>query len=139
VEKDIDSAVHIAAKNADARLARSLRQEMATRGHLNACCMLALNLELNSEAEKILEKDSNALSTICQLQNKWQDAFLMADKIQIKSAYYNYAKHLEDEGKITEAIKFYEMSGNFLEVRIHFISISFNILIKPTLGSTDAL
>lgn len=100
----------------DARLARSLN-DMASEGQSVASALLALNLGLNEEAEKMLEHDSRALSKIFQLQNKWNDAFLTADKIQIKSVYYNYARHLEEESKITEAIKFYEMSGNVLEVR----------------------
>lgn len=99
----------------DARLARSLN-DTASEGQSMASALLALNLGLSEEAEKMLEHDSKALSKILQLQNKWNDAFLAADKIQIKSVYYNYARHLEEESKITEAIKFYEMSGNVSQV-----------------------
>lgn len=115
-QSDIDSAIYCAAKMGEARLVRSLKYEMATRGQLAACALLALNLGLPEEAEKILETDPNGQSKICQLQNKWNKAFLSAGKMQIKSAYYNYARFLEEESKVTDAIKFYEMSGNALEV-----------------------
>ena len=112
---DIESAIYCAAKNGDARLVRALRHEMSVKGkHVDA--LLAINLNLTVEGERLLKDDPNELSRLYQLQNEWNDAFYHADKIQIKSSHYDYARHLEGEHKINEAIKYYELSGNVLEI-----------------------
>lgn len=117
-ESDIESGIFCVSKSENPGLVRYLKKEIKFCGKSTALSLLAMNLGLIEEAEHLL-KSSGDIGRLCkfyQLQNRWSDAFTNADKIKIKSAYYDYAKHLESNNKILEAIKYYEMSNNIMEI-----------------------
>lgn len=63
------------------------------------------------EEAKVLLTSLNGftlINRILQTQNKWSDAFEIAekyDRINLKNTYYNYAKYLESVGAIEAAIE----------------------------------
>lgn len=79
-----------------------------------ALAILAMNLDLHSEAEELFQECGNnlALSSYYQSRNEWQKALDCVDKLNYKNVCYKYAKHLEiEENNLREAIKYYELSG----------------------------
>ncbi len=113
--RDINMGIYCVSKLQNARVVRDVKQELAESGDKDiACALLAMNLGLHNEAEDILKSCNNELklSKYYQDRNEWQKAIQCVDKVNQKTVYYNYAKHLEhDENHMTEAIKYYEMSG----------------------------
>lgn len=117
-ENDIQTAIFCVSKSGNASLVRSLKREYEQYGDVATSPLLALNLGLVDEAESMY-RGSGQVGHLCQLyqlQNKWDKAFESADKIKLKSLYYEYAKQLESESKVVEAMKYYEMSNNVMEI-----------------------
>ena len=112
--RDINMGLYCVSKLQNARVVRDVKQEMAESGEDIACALLAMNLGLHNEAEEILKESKNPLklSKYYQNRNEWQKAIDCVDRVNQKTVYYNYAKHLEqEESNVTEAIKYYEMSA----------------------------
>ncbi|XP_012255289.2 intraflagellar transport protein 140 homolog [Athalia rosae] len=94
--------------------ARALREAMQDDNlNLDAKCgILAVQLGLYDDAERLF-REANRLDLLCSMleaRNKFPQAIEMAakeNKIREKTSCYNYAKTLEQEGKITEAIEMY--------------------------------
>lgn len=110
--RDVEMGLHCVSKMRLARITRDVKQEMSTGSSQTALAVLAINLNLISEAEEILKQanDRTALSNFYQLTNRWDEAIESADRLNLKTVYYNFAKHLESEGSVDEAIKYYELS-----------------------------
>ncbi|XP_046604167.1 intraflagellar transport protein 140 homolog [Neodiprion virginianus] len=97
-----------------ARGARALREAMQDDDlNLDAKCgILAVQLGLYEDAERLF-RDANRLDLLCSMleaRNKYEESIDLAikeNKIREKTSYYNYAKTLEQEGKISEAIEMY--------------------------------
>ncbi|CAG2158032.1 unnamed protein product [Oppiella nova] len=112
--RDINMGLYCVSRLQNARIVRDVKQELSESGSDIACALLAMNLGLHSEAEEILKSSDNPLklSKYYQNRNEWQKAIKCVDRVNQKTVYYNYAKHLEhNESNIREAIKYYEMSG----------------------------
>lgn len=77
---------------------------------------LAVQLGMIPEAEA-LYRECGRLDLLNQLYQdcgRWSDALELArsqDRVNLRSTYYNYAKHLESLGNEAEAISNYELSG----------------------------
>ena len=112
--RDIDMGLYCASRLQNARVVRDVKQELSESGTDVACALLAMNLDLHAEAEAILQESGNKLklSEYYQNRNEWQKAIECVDRLNQKTVYYNYAKHLEqNESNIAEAIKYYEKSS----------------------------
>ncbi|XP_054168671.1 intraflagellar transport protein 140 homolog [Oppia nitens] len=112
--RDIDMGLYCISKLQNARVVRDVRQELQESGREVACALLAMNLGLHLDAEEILKECNNPLklAKYYQNRNEWQKAIKSVDRVNQKTVYYNYAKHLEqNESNIKEAIKYYELSG----------------------------
>lgn len=114
-KRDVDSFLYCITKMKMARVARDVKNELARSKDGPACALAvaALTLNMLSEGEDILKEsgDTNDLSRFYQQINQWNKAMEFADGLNVKNVYYNYAKHLESNGEIEEAIKFYEKSN----------------------------
>lgn len=112
--KDIEMGLYCASRLQNARVVRDVKRELAESGPDVACALLAMNLGLDAEAEALLRQSGNQLklSEYYQNRNQWQKAIECVDRLNQKTVYYNYAKHLEqNESNIAEAIKYYELSS----------------------------
>ncbi|KOC69370.1 Intraflagellar transport protein 140 like protein [Habropoda laboriosa] len=97
-----------------ARAARALREAMQDDS-LNLevkVGVLAVELGLYNDAERLFREGErlDLLGKLLEARNKFKEAIELAkneNKIREKTSYYNYAKTLEQEGKITEAIEMY--------------------------------
>jgi intraflagellar transport protein 140 len=70
----------------------------------------ALRMSIKEEAEKILiqSKQYDALNQLYQSTNEWEKAIDICvhyDRIHLRNTYYNYAKHLEGNDEIEQAIE----------------------------------
>ncbi|XP_017888145.1 intraflagellar transport protein 140 homolog [Ceratina calcarata] len=97
-----------------ARAARALREAMQDDSlNLEAKVgILAVELGLYNDAERLFRegKRLDLLGRLLEARNKFKEAIELAsneNKICEKTSYYNYAKALEQEGKIAEAIEMY--------------------------------
>lgn len=97
-----------------AKAARALREAMQDDSlNLEAKIgILAVELGLYNDAERLFReaKRLDLLGKLLEARNKFKEAIELArneNKICEKTSYYNYAKALEQEGKITEAIEMY--------------------------------
>ncbi|KAG7210438.1 hypothetical protein KM043_011970 [Ampulex compressa] len=97
-----------------ARAARALREAMHDDSlNLEAKVgVLAVELGLYNDAERLFRegKRLDLLGRLFEGRNKFKEAIEVAsteNKIREKTSYYNYAKSLEAEGKIAEAIEMY--------------------------------
>lgn len=116
-ERDIETALLMHSKMGEAAFVRMVRQEMARHGKTTASALLALHQDMVHDVEVILKDvDKGQVSKFYQLQNKWHEVFSHEDKLSLKSAYFKYARQLEKENKIPDAVKYYEMSGNVLQI-----------------------
>lgn len=116
-DRNVKAAIICVSKIGDARLVRDLKNEWKQSGTLAACALLAINFNLHGQAETLFKlAGMNKLCKYYQMQDKWHETFVNADKILIKSLYYDYARQLESENKISDAIKYYELSGNTLQI-----------------------
>ncbi|XP_003742320.1 intraflagellar transport protein 140 homolog [Galendromus occidentalis] len=81
---------------------------------------LAIHLGMIEEAKDLLEVsgDHRMLVKLLCDSNRWDQALELAEKksrINLKNTYFRYAKHLEELGKIQEAITYYEKSNTHLQ------------------------
>ncbi|CAK9817048.1 Intraflagellar transport protein 140 homolog [Anthophora quadrimaculata] len=97
-----------------ARAARALREAMQDENlNLEAKVgILAVELGLYNDAERLFReaKRLDLLGKLLEARNKFKEAIELAkneNKIREKTSYYNYARTLEQEGKITQAIEMY--------------------------------
>ncbi|KAF4520566.1 hypothetical protein B566_EDAN011119 [Ephemera danica] len=77
--------------------------------------MLAIQLDLNEEAESLYQqcKRYDLLNKFYQDTGQWDKAIQIAeqaDRIHLRTTYYNYAKHLEFLGDLNAAVNMYEKS-----------------------------
>ncbi|KAK0394620.1 hypothetical protein QR680_000840 [Steinernema hermaphroditum] len=99
-----------------ARGARALRKAIRSGASVEEqVAVLALQLGLVEEAELLYATIGryDLLNRLYQAQNKWRDAFEVAekvDRIHLRNTCYGYAKYLEGIGNMDEAIKYYERS-----------------------------
>ncbi|PBC28358.1 intraflagellar transport protein 140 homolog [Apis cerana] len=97
-----------------ARAARALREAIHDNSlNLEAKVgILAVELGLYNDAERLFReaKRLDLLGKLLEARNKFKEAIELAkneNKICEKTSYYSYAKALEQEGKIAEAIEMY--------------------------------
>lgn len=97
-----------------ARAARALREAIHDNSlNLEAKVgILAVELGLYNDAERLFReaKRLDLLGKLLEARNKFKEAIELAkneNKICEKTSYYSYAKALEQEGKIPEAIEMY--------------------------------
>ncbi|XP_059152845.1 intraflagellar transport protein 140 homolog [Physella acuta] len=98
-----------------ARGAKALREAMAEPELDARVAVLAIHLGLHEDAERLLRncKRYDLLNEFYQNRGQWQKALETAemyDRIHLRTTFYNYARHLEDEGDTTAAIPNYEKS-----------------------------
>ncbi|XP_015590632.1 intraflagellar transport protein 140 homolog [Cephus cinctus] len=112
--KQLDMAVLCLGHMKHARGARALREAMQDESlNLDAKVgVLAVELGLHNDAIRLF-RGAKRLDLVCSLLeacNKFEESIELAsneNKIREKTSYYNYAKALEQDGKITEAIDMY--------------------------------
>ncbi|GFS01827.1 intraflagellar transport protein 140 homolog [Elysia marginata] len=98
-----------------ARGAKALR-EAAKEPELDArVAVLAMQLGLYEDAERLLRncKRYDLLNEFYQNQGQWQKALETAemyDRIHLRTTFYSYARHLEEQGDPLAAIPNYEKS-----------------------------
>lgn len=113
--RDIQTGLICMSKLKNARVVQDIEQCSTNNPkELKALALLAMNLHLYNEAEKFLLEsgDKHALSHFYQSRNEWKKAIDCVDKLNYKNLCYNYAKYLEnEEGNLSEAIKYYQLSG----------------------------
>ena len=142
--RDIKMGLYCITKLKNARVAADVKRELkATNDEKCGLAILAINLQLFPEAEELLKQSSNklALSRYYQSRNEWEKAIECVDKVNLKTVYYNYAKHLEnEEGNVQEAIKFYEKSNTHVfEVPRMLFDIDGNAMLQRyCLGSSSS-
>ncbi|KAJ8664480.1 hypothetical protein QAD02_006142 [Eretmocerus hayati] len=112
--KQLDMAMLCLGHMKQARSARALRQAINDDSlNLEAKIgILAVELELYNDAERLFReaKRLDLLGSLLEARNKFKEAIELArneDKISEKTRCYNYAKALELEGKMSEAIEMY--------------------------------
>eukprot|EP01135_Chromosphaera_perkinsii_P005240 Nk52_evm9s327 gene=Nk52_evmTU9s327 len=98
-----------------ARGARALRELPEDATQETRVAVLAIQLGMLSEAEKLLQngKEYATLTEFYEASGQWDKAIEVCTKhnrIGLRKTHYNYAKYLENIGKIPEAIKEYEKS-----------------------------
>merc|ERR1712136_97224 len=76
---------------------------------------LALQLGMTDDAERLYKSSGRVdlLNQFYQSSGQWQKALEIAessDRINLRTTYYNYAKHLESPGDVASAINAYEKS-----------------------------
>lgn len=142
--RDVKMGLYCITKLKNARVANDVKRELQSTNDENCgLAVLAINLQLYTEAEELLKQSSNklALSRFYQNRNEWDKAIACVDKVNQKTVYYNYAKHLEnEEGNIQEAVKYYEKSNTHLfEVpRMLFDMDGNSMLQRYCLGSASS-
>lgn len=113
--RDLEMGLYCVSRMRMARVARDVKAEMSKSNstHL-ALAILAINLNLMAEAEEIYKQsgDKHALSNFYQARNDWKSAIKCVDKFNLKTVYYSYARYLESQDMVEEAIKYYELSNN---------------------------
>ncbi|XP_048575888.1 intraflagellar transport protein 140 homolog isoform X2 [Nematostella vectensis] len=113
--KRLDVATVCLGNMRNARAAKALR-ESADEPELDArVAVLALQLGMKDEAEKLYKNSQrfDLLNQLYQASNQWTKAIEVAelhDRIHLRTTYYNYAKHLESMGNMSAAIVNYEKS-----------------------------
>lgn len=113
--RDLEMGLYCVSRMRMARVARDVKAEMSRSNSKElALALLAINLNLMSEAEEIYQQsgDKHALSNFYQARNDWESAIKCVDKFNLKTVYYSYARYLESQDMIEEAIKYYELSNN---------------------------
>lgn len=115
-----------------ARAARALREAMQDDSlNLEAKVgTLAVELGLYNDAERLFReaKRLDLLGKLFEARNKFKEAIELAkneNKICEKTSYYNYAKALEQEGKIVEAIEMYT------KAECHRFEVPRMLLVRP--------
>ncbi|RHY31008.1 hypothetical protein DYB32_003834 [Aphanomyces invadans] len=78
--------------------------------------MVAIQLGLLDDAARLYKECSrfDLLNKLYQAAGYWTKAIEVAtkrDRIHLKTTHFAYAKHLEDEGNLKEAIRQYELAG----------------------------
>ncbi|KAJ3607891.1 hypothetical protein NHX12_024942 [Muraenolepis orangiensis] len=99
----------------DARAARALRQAEAEPEPEVQVAVLAVQLGMLEEAEKLYRSCErfDLLNQFYQASGRWQQALETgetSDRIHLRNTYYHYGKHLEAMGDRTLAISYYEKS-----------------------------
>ncbi|CAL1531559.1 unnamed protein product [Lymnaea stagnalis] len=99
-----------------ARGAKALREALVSEPELDAkVAVLAIQLGLYEDAERLLRncKRYDLLNEFYQNRGEWQKALETAemyDRIHLRTTFYNYARHLEEQGEFQSAIPNYEKS-----------------------------
>ncbi|XP_052071458.1 intraflagellar transport protein 140 homolog isoform X2 [Mytilus californianus] len=99
----------------NARGAKALREAMKEPELDAKVAVLAMQLGLKEDAERLLKncKRYDLLNEFYQSTGQWKKALETAetyDRIHLRTTYYNYAKHLETNGELSEAIPNFEKS-----------------------------
>ena len=97
----------------DAKGARALREAKKEPEQDAHVAMLALQLGLVDDAERLYKKCGryDLLNVMHQACGRWETAITMAeefDRIHLRSIHYSHARHLESLGKVHEATAAYE-------------------------------
>ncbi|XP_011503227.1 PREDICTED: intraflagellar transport protein 140 homolog [Ceratosolen solmsi marchali] len=115
--KQLDMAILCLGHMKQVRSVRALREAILDENlNLEAKVgILAVELKLYNDAERLFREANrfDLLGSLLEARNKFKEAIELAkneDKIREKLSYYNYAKSLEFEGKISEAIEMYTKS-----------------------------
>ncbi|KAG1671031.1 Intraflagellar transport protein 140 [Nymphon striatum] len=114
--KRLDVASVCLGKMGHAHGAKALRQALANIPEEDArVAVLAVHLGMLDEAEKFYKSCGryDLLNKLYQDSNQWEKALDIAenqDRINLRTTFYNYAKHLESIGNARAAITFYESS-----------------------------
>ncbi|KAK3865459.1 hypothetical protein Pcinc_025661 [Petrolisthes cinctipes] len=113
--KRLDVATLCLGHMGHARGARALRYAMKEPQLDARVAMLALQLGMLNEAERLYQAcgRNDLLNRLHQDGGVWSRALETAeseDRIHLRSTHYNYAKHLESKGDMTGAISHYEKS-----------------------------
>ncbi|KAM4524435.1 intraflagellar transport protein 140 homolog [Odontesthes bonariensis] len=99
----------------NARAAKALREAEAEPEQEAQVAMLAIQLGMLEDAEKLYKSCQryDLLNTFYQASGQWQQALETAevhDRIHLRTTYYSYAKYLESMGDKTLALAYYEKS-----------------------------
>ncbi|XP_066587942.1 intraflagellar transport protein 140 homolog [Prorops nasuta] len=112
--KQLDMALLCLGHMKRAKAARAVREAMQDPNlNLEAKVgILAIELGLHNDAERLFReaKRLDLLGQLLEARNKFTEAIVLSNtsnKIREKTTYYNYAKALEQEGKIADAIEMY--------------------------------
>ncbi|CAM1291051.1 IFT140 (predicted) [Pycnogonum litorale] len=117
--KRLDVASVCLGKMGHARGAKALREAIATIADPDEVdarvAVLAVHLGMLDEAEKLYKSSGryDLLNKMYQDSNQWEKALDTAenkDRINLRTTFYNYAKHLESVGNTRAAISFFENS-----------------------------
>ncbi|XP_068236628.1 intraflagellar transport protein 140 homolog isoform X1 [Palaemon carinicauda] len=113
--KRLDVAALCLGNMGHARGARALRHAMKEPQLDARVAMLALQLGLHEEAERLYRSCGryDLVNRMHQDGGTWSKALESAenhDRIHLRSTHYNYAKHLESKGDFSGAISHYEQS-----------------------------
>eukprot|EP01060_Flectonema_neradi_P019062 TRINITY_DN2605_c0_g1_i2.p1 TRINITY_DN2605_c0_g1~~TRINITY_DN2605_c0_g1_i2.p1 ORF type:complete len:1224 (+),score=242.12 TRINITY_DN2605_c0_g1_i2:66-3737(+) len=97
----------------DAKGARALREAKKEPEQEAHIAMLALQLGLIDDAERLYKKCGryDLLNSMHQACGRWETAISLAeehDRIHLRSIHYSHARHLESLGKLHEATAAYE-------------------------------
>ncbi|KFM79558.1 Intraflagellar transport protein 140-like protein, partial [Stegodyphus mimosarum] len=114
--KRLDVAKICIGKMGHTRAARALKNAANEPEIETKIGVLAIHLEMYDEAEALFKSCGRYdwVNRLHQSRGQWQKALEIAekeDRIHLRDTFYNYANHLEREGEINAAIKFYEKSG----------------------------
>ncbi|XP_043479538.1 intraflagellar transport protein 140 homolog [Leptopilina heterotoma] len=130
--KQLDMAMLCLGHMKQAKAARALREAM----HDDSLTLeakigiLAIELGLHNDAERLFReaKRLDLIGSLLEARNKFKESLTLAsseNKIREKTCYYNYAKALERQGKITEAIE------NYTKADCHRFEVPRMLLLKP--------
>ena len=112
--RDLEMGLYCVSRMRMARVGRDVKAEVRrSNSPMLGLALLAINLNLMSEAEEIYKQsgDKHALSNFYQARNDWESAIKCVDRFNLKTVYYSYARHLESQDMIDEAIKYYQLSN----------------------------
>ncbi|XP_053550522.1 intraflagellar transport protein 140 homolog [Bombina bombina] len=112
----LDVAKVCLGKMGHARGALALREAEKEPETEARVAMLAIQLGMLEDAEQLYKscKRYDLLNKFYQASGRWQEAIETAenhDRINLRTTFYNYAKHLEFMGERDLSINYYEKSG----------------------------
>eukprot|EP00911_Craspedida_sp_UC1_P000801 UC1_evm1s613 len=96
---------------------RALRREREEGAPIEAqVATLAVHLGMLPEAENLFRECGrlDKLNQMLQDSGRWKEALELArssDRVALRNTYFAFARHLEAEGQLTEAVSHYELAG----------------------------
>ncbi|XP_054848420.1 intraflagellar transport protein 140 homolog [Eublepharis macularius] len=111
----LDVAKVCLANMGHARGAKAVREAEKEPEKEAQVAMLAIQLGMLEDAEQLYKqcKRYDLLNKFYQASDQWQKAIEVAeahDRVNLRTTYYNYAKHLEATGEHSQALNYYEKS-----------------------------